>query len=142
MAEQTRGVVAVRSELEAAQREYHETAGNMVEKDWRLLSDYIEKLGRELTAALTEGAVPCSRCGDRPHALRHVRATGRGRQVLWKHVYEVGCVKCHDAPDDDRRGWGETPARPDGADLDAYAERASREAVEDWNGRNDGHTES
>jgi hypothetical protein len=174
MAEQTRDIVAIRSELEAAQREYHETAGDMVEKDWRLLSDYITKLRMDLNAALTEGAVPCSRCGAHPHGLRHVRAVTRAQQVQWKHVYEVGCINCYDgwqwvrddAPEDeappppmtghnepyddvpgwrwmhiDRRGWGETPYRDEGGQLDKFAERAAREAVEEWNTRNQRHKE-
>jgi hypothetical protein len=136
MSEEVRNIVTIRSELESAQREYHETAGTLVEKDWRLLSDYIGNLQKELAGALTRDAVPCSRCGSQPHALRHVRATGRGREVQWKHVYEVGCVVCHDPPEDDRRGWGETPGRPDGNDLDRYTEKAARAAVEDWNERN------
>jgi hypothetical protein len=141
MADQTRDIITIRSELEEAQKEYHETAGNMVEKDWRLLSDYVAQLRGELTAALTAGAVPCSRCGSSPHSLRHIRATSRGQQVQWKHVYEVGCVNCHDAPDDDRRGWGETPARPEGVDLAEYDDRAAADAVHEWNSRNGGKEE-
>jgi hypothetical protein len=130
-----RDLVTVRAEWDAAQAEYAARVGTVPEPEWRKLSDRVKALTAELSAVMTAGAVACSRCGKPPHGLRHVRGVV-GRQVTFRHVYEIGCLACTDTAADDRRGFGETPARGSGPELDQYAEPARAEAVAAWNEKN------
>lgn len=132
----TRDQNKIRAELDHAQKEYDAKAGE-AERVWRPLSDRVRDLRRELAECLCPGACPCSRCGGQPVGLRHVRGAAiKGGKVMFRHVYEVGCTACHDAPEDDRRGFGETQARAAGPELDALADRAIADAVEMWNEKN------
>lgn len=144
-----RDPVVIRAEWDAAQLAYHEAAQSQPEKVWRPLSARVKSLREEYIAALTDGCVPCSRCGAKPIGLRHVRGSvSRSLDATFRHVYEIGCVNCFDGNQsvttngqtkvvhDDRRGFGETPARAMGPELDEFAAKAVADAQAAWNQKN------
>lgn len=126
----------IRDDLTAALVAYQAKAQE-AESVWRPLADRVKALQTELHQAIATGAVPCSRCGAAPIGLRHPRFTrGKGNSATYRHVFEVGCRACADTPEDDRRGFAETPGRSSGADLDQYADATAAAAVAEWNAKN------
>lgn len=131
--------IEIRKELGEATAAYQAAADRNAEKERELhaLSRRVKELQQALAASLCAGAVPCSRCGQQPIGLRHVRGTvGKGGVVMFRHVFEVGCICATDTPEDDRRGFFETQSRPNGPELDQFAEEGIKAAVAEWNRKN------
>ena len=127
----------IRAELGEAQAAYNAAAQTQPEPVWRPLSARVGALVKELREALCPGAVSCARCKAMPVGLRHVRGEKpRAGVAQYRHVYEVGCVACTDGPQADLRGFGETPAKPTGDELDRHAAAAISQAVAEWNEKN------
>ena len=130
--------VAIREQFAAAQAAYLEAsdANAAKERELRELHERVKQLQAQLSASIVGDAVPCSRCGAAPHGLRHVRGSvGKHGVASFRHVFEIGCVACADPIGDDRRGFGETPAKASGPELDQFAEAAIAAARSQWNDR-------
>jgi len=133
-----KSLVTIRSEWEAAQQAYDRVA-HMARAEWEPAHKKAVALRDELRAAIARGAVPCSRCGQQPVGLRHIRAqlARQNTSVFW-HVFEIGCINCFDPDEDDRRGFANTPKRYDGKELDQFADETAARAVQEWNRLNGG----
>jgi hypothetical protein len=70
------------AELWAAKAAYHESAQTLPRAESRALAHRVKELTRELSDFITESAVDCPNCGNRPHGIHQVG------------YYEIGCLYC------------------------------------------------
>ena len=65
------------SDLTAAKAAWHENSRTMLPDDADEASANIKRLMAELSAAITEGAVPCPKTGEKPHGVK----TAKGYEI-------------------------------------------------------------